>query len=538
MKKRALTAALGSVGLLAAAAAVVLFPSLAGAHTNNVTGSSVCDNGTHTVTWTIKNSESAESGHTETATFTATGGGELNPAKTVIIPAGGSGQVVQSGIPNAATTATLTVDAAWSDGATETGMKGTVTFSGTCTTTVTPVEPTIAQSICNGPGDPSTPKYTIPSTTGVSYLVDGSAKDAGMYALAQGASVTVTATAQTGYALTGKTSWTLTADAKDCISHVTAPPAVFADEKCENLSSVAGTLVVTAKAGITYSVSPASAIVQLGSSSNGSAALPAGSYTVTPGVSVTVTAAASAGYALDGPATFAHTYPKALDCTDHVVPVVPAVTQTACTGPGAVKGASYTIPATTGVVYSVNDSETPVKAGTYPLAQGETVVVHADALTGYTIDGTDEWTITADERNCDVTATPATPTYSAQQCQYPSYTVQPATVTIPSTTGVVYSLDGKVTPAGIVTVAVGPHAVTAAAVEGYELAAYPVAGWTTTITAVPCEVAVLAEPPTRPVLASTGTDSANLAIVGVLVLLAGGGLVALTSRRRRADIEA
>jgi LPXTG-motif cell wall-anchored protein len=516
----------------------VLFPSLAGAHANIVKGESACADasGTYTVTWTISN----DYAQAETVGLTVTGGGTLS-ATPLDILSNGTGQVTQSGIPGGATSASLTAVGTWTDTFTMT-VSNSVQFVGPCPSTVTPATPTVAPVVCTAPGQPTPPKYTIPTTTGVNYLVGGATvlagdhpmtqgasvtitaqpqtgyslkegaqaswtltanvnncitdvtpvaptitqatcnlntpgdatvpqytiptttgvtykvggvvKQAGSYDLAQGSSVIITAEAQTGYSLKegAQASWTLTANVKDCTVHVTVTPSVFGNETCVNRASVAGTLVITATTGVTYTVSPASAITELATVNAGSATINAGSYHVIPSVTVTVTAVASPGYTIDSSTTFPHTYPVALDCTEHV--------------------------------------------------------------------------------------TPLTPTYSVQQCLYPAYTVQPATVTIPSTTGVVYSLDGTVTPAGTVTVAVGSHAVTAASVEGYTLDSYSVSGWTATITAVPCEYKVLAAPPIRPVLASTGTDSANLAILGVLVLLAGGGLLALTTRRRSTDTEA
>lgn len=516
---------------MVAAAGAILFPSLAGAHHNDVTGVSACADasGTYTVTWQIKNSEASTA---ETATLTFTGGGSLS-ASVIQIPKGGTGQVTQSGIPGSATTATLTAAGVWTNQQTNTSF-GSVALSGTCAITATPAEPTIAQTSCTGPGQTKDAQYTIPTTTGVNYLVGGSVVPAGQYDLTPGASVTITAQAKPGYTVAGSPSWTLAANVVDCVDKITVPPAVFTNEKCVDRFSVAGTLVLAPTTGITYSVSPASAIIELSSSSTGSAALPAGAYTVRPGSAVTITATAATGYAIEGTSVFTHTYPAALDCTDHVTPVAPVLSQTECTAPGQAKGASYTVVATAGVRYFVSGSATPAEAGTYPLAQGATVSVRAEAIAGYTTDGTSEWAFTATTLDCTLTATPAAPAYTVQQCIYPTYTVQPATVTIPATTGVVYSLDGAVVPAGVITVGVGAHAVTATAAAGYDLTDYPAGGWAATITAVPCAVSVLAEPPAPtavPTLASTGADADTLALLGLLVLAAGGALVVLTARR-------
>lgn len=52
--------------------------------------------------------------------------------------------------------------------------------------------------------------YTITATTGVEYRIAGVAKAAGTYSTGEASSVTITAHALPGYALTGTTSWTLT----------------------------------------------------------------------------------------------------------------------------------------------------------------------------------------------------------------------------------------------------------------------------------------------------------------------------------------
>ena len=52
--------------------------------------------------------------------------------------------------------------------------------------------------------------YTIPSTPGVVYLVDGEAVDAGTYDLADGTTVVVTAAAAEGYRLVGSLDESLT----------------------------------------------------------------------------------------------------------------------------------------------------------------------------------------------------------------------------------------------------------------------------------------------------------------------------------------
>lgn len=545
MKNRSFIALLGSVGLLVAGAAVVLFPSLAGAHANSVTGESACvdASGTYTVTWTIVNDYPLS----ETATLTSTaGGGSLSQASISIV-ANGTGQVTQTNIPGNATTASLHVDGLWSDSATH-SISGSVALSGQCITKVTPVAPTILQATCtNTPGDATTPTYTVPATAGVNYQVAGSTVAAGQYPLAQGSSVAITAVAQAGYALQGTTTWTLTANVINCV--VTATPATptILQAACTGTPGDATnpSYTVPTTTGVNYFA-------------NGSS-VAAGQHPLAQGSSVTITAVAQAGYALAEGAQSSWTLTaNVIDCTVHVTVVTTVFGNETCVNRASVAG-TLILANTTGVTYTVTPSTaiigfvpasgdsvvTPadvvsatIPAGTYSVTPGVTVIVTAVAAPGYTLEGTTVFPHTYPAAlDCTEHVTPLTPTFMVQQCLTPSYTVQPATVTIPSTTGITYSLDGTVIPAGTVVVGVGTHTVTAAAVTGYTLAAYPVGGWTTTTTAVPCALSVLSALPTPPVLASTGTDSADLAILGVLVLVAGAGLVALTSRRRN-DTEA
>lgn len=56
-------------------------------------------------------------------------------------------------------------------------------------------------------GTPRGATYTVPSTTGVSYTVNGKSVTAGTYKATAGSTVTIAATANTGYTLEGTTSW-------------------------------------------------------------------------------------------------------------------------------------------------------------------------------------------------------------------------------------------------------------------------------------------------------------------------------------------
>lgn len=104
----------------------------------------------------------------------------------------------------------LTGTAAWS-----------FTFStATAPVTVTPTAPTASDTADT---------YTIPSMTGVEYLVGGVVQSAGTKTVGDvDATVTITARAQAGYTLTGTTSWTFTFS-KRATPTTSYEPAVLAD---------------------------------------------------------------------------------------------------------------------------------------------------------------------------------------------------------------------------------------------------------------------------------------------------------------------
>lgn len=89
-------------------------------------------------------------------------------------------------------------------------LTGTINWTHTftdeaCTTPpVTPSAPTGTDLTCDDDGF-----YTIPSTTGVTYKVNGTVTAAGTYPVITAGSITVTAEVVDGYTLTGTTSWTL-----------------------------------------------------------------------------------------------------------------------------------------------------------------------------------------------------------------------------------------------------------------------------------------------------------------------------------------
>ena len=120
-----------------------------------------------------------------------------------------------------------------------------------------------------------------------------------------------------------------------------------------------------------------------------------GTYPATNGTTVHIVASVSdPKYQIVGTSTWDFTFTKPdKTCTVEVEPVTPTLTQQACNGdPGQHNLAKYTIPATTGVIYSVKigNTETVKTAGTYDLPDGVTkfqVIARADEAKFYTLKG-------------------------------------------------------------------------------------------------------------------------------------------------------
>ena len=179
-----------------------------------------------------------------------------------------------------------------------------------------PVAPTFTNSFCTGTGSAVTQaSYTIKTTLGVDYKVGGVTQAAGSYNVANGTSVTVMAVAQSGFSLTGSTSFPHVFPTPSCSTQVTLTPVssvspTVTDAKCTDngQSATLASYTILATLGVDYAVN---GVVK-----------PADTYTVGNGIgSVTVTAAAQAGYALNGMTSFPLTF-KPATCVTPVAPVV------------------------------------------------------------------------------------------------------------------------------------------------------------------------------------------------------------------------
>jgi serine protease len=301
-----------------------------------------------------------------------------------------------------------------------------------CDVEVTPVAPVVNQSTtCDVEGS-----YTIPSTEGVDYYVGGVLKAPGTYSGPINA--TVTATAKDGYELDNP-EWSapiVIAAAEKCPVRVTPEsPTVLQSEACE----VEGSFTVPTTGGVEYLLGDQ---VVTG--------------TVTGPVTGTLTARALPGHVLTNPEwSYSIDIPAAEDCPVEVVPVEPTVVQSeVCEIEG-----TYTIPATTGLQYLLDDE--PIAAGDYTGPVDG--VVTAQALPGYVVSSDGPWSydlVVAPAADCPPTATPVAPTVAQSEvCDVEG------TYTIPVTPGVQYLLDGVEIAAGDYT---GPKTgtLTAEGVEG------------------------------------------------------------------------
>jgi hypothetical protein len=89
-------------------------------------------------------------------------------------------------------------------------------------------------------------------------------------------------------------------------------------------------------------------------------------------------------------ANWSHTFTGPGDCTTHVTPAVPTLTQSSCDGTTGYVG-YITIPTTTGVVYEENGK--PVSGD---ISVPGTHTITAVATSNYTLDGDTSWTLTLD----------------------------------------------------------------------------------------------------------------------------------------------
>lgn len=297
-----------------------------------------------------------------------------------------------------------------------------------CRANVTATVPT-SLDLCAKTND----TYTIPTTAHVIYKVGGVTKAAGTYSTGGASSVTVTAQATDGYALSGTSSWTLSFTNVPCTQEVPVPPTPEIVDPCglNNASWVVpvdtavydytlnqdGSLSVSTKAGYTFSngetsynhgkpsdngnycvvpVPPTPSLTDLCNTNGNNATwnVPASDNTYSWAVNneghLIVTVLGDNSF--DGNVK-THDYGVASD--SHIV-CAPTGTPTKSDSCGT-KNDTYTIPATTGIDYIVNNQV--VAAGTY--AASGTVTVTAVPQNGFELQGTSQWTVSFTDEYCE-----------------------------------------------------------------------------------------------------------------------------------------
>ena len=233
---------------------------------------------------------------------------------------------------------------------------------------------------------------------------------------------------------------------------------------------------------------------------------------------ITIEAEAERGYDIGDGVTHRWTHDFTIlsekDCT--VVPAEVTFTEIFCDESG-----SYIIPTTEGVQYYLGDEA--IAAGTYPISTGTTIMITAQAKTGYFLDSEadSEWShIFKTPEGCTLgamTTTPLAVTFKAATCE------AAGSYTIPTVEGVAYSVDGVVKAAGTYSVSSGTTITVVATATGeYELKEGSVNKWTYTFTALTgCVLGTSTTATTLP------TTSGNSTLANVILLSSITGLISM-----------
>jgi hypothetical protein len=166
----------------------------------------------------------------------------------------------------------------------------TVASAGDCLLTATPVTPTITQAVCNVGVGPTTPTYTVVATTGIEYLLNGTALTPGTYDATPGTTVTLTVQALPGYTLPVGTSTQISLVFTSPAGCTATPSATVVANCKANVVTVANTGVLPVTFTLTPTKgAPVTVTVAPGATAHRSFPVKAGAVTVTaPGLSKVV----------------------------------------------------------------------------------------------------------------------------------------------------------------------------------------------------------------------------------------------------------
>ncbi|MDQ0213358.1 CAP domain-containing protein, partial [Arthrobacter bambusae] len=291
-----------------------------------------------------------------------------------------------------------------------------------------PTFPTLVAPVTPGFGATT---YTIPTSTGIVYKVNGVVTQAGTYNASIPIAITAEA-ASSAYTVVGQTSWSKDFTPPPVAQPITVTPIAP--------TFTATTYTIPNQDGVRYKV-------------NGGLSLPGTFDAAAP---ITITAVAEPGYILSGTTTWSQDLSPVLTQPIQVTPPAPTF------GAG-----SYTIPSVIGVDYLVDNSIKP--AGTYDAITNVTVIARAKA--GYVLVGNASWSKNFTPVQVSTAAVTFTDKDGTAQDSY----------TIPVSAGVDYSVGGTVVPAGTYP-GTGTVTVTAKAQTGYVLAPNTATQWTVTFT--------------------------------------------------------
>lgn len=594
----------GLVALTALCTGVVVLAGPASAHANVVTGTSVCqDNGKYAVTWTIANDyalpETASSrlgnvqigkngsktqnetvagstthlslavkgvwsdGYSQSDTGNLSLSGTCKPAlkhTTVSVTFTDKDQCIGGGsytdtfdknaVHEAVTGDTNPGDTITVSFTAKSGyvIDGQASFSHTfpakadCRTVVTPVSPTVTQSVCTGPGTHSDASIVPATTEGITYTVSGNV---------------VTATANNGNKLGNlPNGWTSVSDTVatytvdltnpgSCLVKAVAVAPDVTQASCTGPGTSGGfsiTLAANTDA-ITYSLSGDVVTATLASGYRFPVAYgQPGGYQ---------------GWTLqdNGTATYTVTEVSPGNCLVETTPVNPTVSDYVCTAPGQHSGGDIVLADNTDAI-------------TYSLAGN---VVTATLAQGYKFGDLPNGWVSHENSASFLVDVPAAPDCIVQTVPVsinvpnPDCTSQNVTVTIPTTEGVEYQINGQDASGTSVTVKPQGSSVTVTPVakSGYVLAGDFKASTvisndldtTKCTTTPPSSPPVTPTPPSTPTpphhsvtppnhhstpappvkphhpLASTGVPTAEIG--GIAVLLLASGLLFLLAGRRK-----
>ncbi len=315
---------------------------------------------------------------------------------------------------------------------------------GDCIVSVAPVAPTVTTiTACGTSGS-----IVFATTTGVTYTLTRGTGLAGAWQ--------VTATAQSGYRLTGQTVFSGNLGTRTTCA--TPAASTFTAAECTGPGTRAdGSYMIPSTTGVTYRVS-----INRGTAADVASGT---QFVFTFPTTVTVTAVAQSGYTLTGSTgPWSSTFADPGDCLRVSTPVSPTASPiTECGNEG-----DLVLPTTPGVAYKLTLGD-----GTSGAWE-----VTATPATGYRFDGAQSVVFRGDLGEYTDCVTPAAPTFTPAVCTVPGDN-GPGQYTIPSTVGVTYwvSIDGgtaTATPAGTYDVIGLPAtvAITATANTGYTLQKY------------------------------------------------------------------